>query len=71
MTNEKKKKKKKKKKRNKANSTDTEIPMLDLPLSGFDGAISSNVYDKQDHFRVYSFGWRFPRSSSYRKQQYP
>ena len=35
---------------NKANSSDTEAPLLDLNLSITNGIVSSKIYDKQDDF---------------------
>ena len=34
----------------KANSSDTEAPILDLNLSRLNGTVSSKIYDKQDNF---------------------
>ena len=35
---------------NKANSSDTEAPLLDLNLSIANGIVSSKIYDKRDDF---------------------
>ena len=35
---------------NKTNSSDTEVPFLDLNLSITNGIVSSKIYDKQDDF---------------------
>ena len=35
---------------NKANSSDTEVPFLDLDLSIMNGIVSSKIYDKWDDF---------------------
>ena len=35
---------------NKANSSDTEAPILDLSLSITNGIVSSKIYDKRDDF---------------------
>ena len=35
---------------NKVNSSDTEVPFLDLNLSITNGIVSSKIYDKQDDF---------------------
>ena len=35
---------------NKANTTDTEVPFLDLHLSVANGFVSSKIYDKRDYF---------------------
>ena len=35
---------------NKANSSDTEVPFLDLNLSITNGMVSSKIYDKRDDF---------------------
>ena len=35
---------------NKANTSDTEAPILDLHLSISNGFVSSNIYDKRDDF---------------------
>ena len=34
----------------KANSSDTEVPFLDLHLTVSDGFVSANIYDKHDDF---------------------
>ena len=36
--------------RNKANTSDTEAPLLDLHLSISNGFVSSKIYDKRDDF---------------------
>ena len=55
---------------NKANSSDTEVPFLDLNLSITNGIISSNIYDKQDdfNFEIVNFPFLYgyvPGSPSY------
>ena len=55
---------------NKANSSDTEVPFLDLNLSITNGIISSKIYDKRDdfNFEIVKFpllGGDVPRSPSY------
>ena len=42
---------------NKANTTDTETPLLDLHLSIANGFVSSKNYDKRDNFGFSDFGW--------------
>ena len=37
---------------NKANSSDTELPFLDLNLSISNGIVSSKIYDKRDDFNL-------------------
>ena len=41
---------------NKANSSDTEAPLLDLNLSN--GTVSTKVYDKRDDFDIVNFPFR-------------
>ena len=55
---------------NKANSSDTEAPLLDLDLSITNGIVSSKIYDKQDDFNFEIVNFPFldgdvPRSPSY------
>ena len=55
---------------NKANSSDTEAPILDLNLSITNGMVSSNIYDKRDDFNFEIVNFPFldgdvPRSTSY------
>ena len=46
---------------NKANTSDTEAPILDLHLSISNGFVSSKIYDKRDDFDFDIFGcWRSP-----------
>ena len=40
---------------NKANTSDTEAPFLDLPLSISNGFVSSKIYDKRDDFDIVNF----------------
>ena len=35
---------------NRANSSDTEVPYLDLNLCIFNGTVSTKIYDKRDDF---------------------
>ena len=42
---------------NKANTSDTEAPILDLHLSISNGFVSSKIYDKRDDFDFDIFGW--------------
>ena len=56
---------------NKANTSDTEVPFLDLHLSIFNGFISSKIYDKLDDFDFEIVIFPFldgdvPRRPSYR-----
>ena len=55
---------------NKANSSDTEAPLLDLNLSITNGIVSSKIYDKRDDFNFEIVNFPFldgdvPRSPSY------
>ena len=55
---------------NKANSSDTEVPFLDLYLSISNGFVSSKIYDKRDDFDFDIVNFPFldddvPRSTSY------
>ena len=55
---------------NKANSSDTEAPILDLNLSITNGKVSSKIYDKRDDFNFEIVKFPFldgdvPRSPSY------
>ena len=55
---------------NKANSSDTEAPVLDLNLSITNGIFSSKIYDKRDDFNFEIVNFPFldgnnPRSPSY------
>ena len=55
---------------NKANSSDTEAPVLDLNLSITNGIVSSKIYDKRDDFNFEIVNFPFldgdvPRSASY------
>ena len=55
---------------NKANSSDTEAPILDLNLSITNGIVSSKIYDKRDDFNFEIVNFPFldgdvPRSPSY------
>ena len=55
---------------NKANSSDTEAPLLDLNLSITNGIVSSKIYDKRDDFDFEIVNFPFldgdvPRSPSY------
>ena len=54
---------------NKANSSDTEVPFLDLNLSITNGIVSSKIYDKWDDFNFEIVNFLFlgdvPRSPSY------
>ena len=56
---------------NKVNSSDTEVPFLDLNLSITNGIVSSKIYDKQDdfNFEIVNFPpfleGDVPRSPSY------
>ena len=52
----------------KANTSDTEAPLLDLHLSISNGFVSSKIYDKRDDFdfdvvNFPHFGWRCSTSS--------
>ena len=44
---------------NKANSSDTEVPFLDLNLSISNGIVSSKLYDKQDDFNFELVNFQF------------
>ena len=55
---------------NKANSSDTEVPFLDLNLSITNGKVSSKIYDKLNDFNFETVNFSFldgdvPRSPSY------
>ena len=55
---------------NKANTSDTEVPCLDLHLSISNGFVSSKIYDKRDDFDFDIVNFPFldgdvPRSTSY------
>ena len=55
---------------NKANTSDTEAPLLDLHLSISNGFISSKIFDKRDDFDFYIVNFPFlvcdvPRRPSY------
>ena len=55
---------------NKANSSDTEAPLLDLNLSITNGIVSSKIYDRGDdsNFEIVNFSFLegdVPRSPSY------
>ena len=55
---------------NKANTSDTEVPFLDLHLSISNGFVSSKIYDNRDNFdfdivNVPSLDGDVPRSTSY------
>ena len=55
---------------NKANTTDTEVPVLDLHLSILNGFVSSKIYDKRDGLDFYIVNFPFldgdvPRRPSY------
>ena len=59
---------------NKANTSDTEAPVLDLQLSISKGFVSSKIYDKRDDFDDFDFdilvnfpflGGDVPRRPSY------
>ena len=55
---------------NKANTSDTEAPLLDLHLSISSGFVSSKIYDKRDDFDFYIVNFPFldgdvPRRPSY------
>ena len=55
---------------NKANTSDTEVPFLDLHLSISNGFVSSKIYDKSDDFDFDIVNFQFldgdvPRSTSY------
>ena len=53
---------------NKANSSDTEAPLLDLNLSISIGTVSTKIDDKQDDFDIVNFPFLdgdVPRRSSY------
>ena len=55
---------------NKANSSDTEVPFLDLHLTISDGFVSSKMYDKRDDFDFDIVTFPFldgaiPRAASY------
>ena len=55
---------------NKANTSDTEVPFLDLHLSISNGFVSSKIYDKRDDFDFDIVNSPFldgdvPRSTSY------
>ena len=46
-----------------ANSSDTEAPLLDLNLRISNGTVSTKIYDKRDDFDIVNFpfsGWRCP-----------
>ena len=56
---------------NKANTSDTEVPFLDLHLSISNGFVSSKIYEKSDDFDFDIVFFSFldgdvPRSTSYR-----
>ena len=44
---------------NKANSSDTEVPFLDLNLSIANGIVSSKFYDKWDYFNFQIVSFQF------------
>ena len=55
---------------NKANSSDTEAPVVNLHLSISNGFVSSKIYDKRDYFDFDIVNFPFldgdvPRSTSY------
>ena len=53
---------------NKDNTTDTEVPFLDLHLSIVNGFVSSKIYDKRDDFDLVNFPFLdgdVPRRASY------
>ena len=55
---------------NKANSSNTEVPLLDLDFSITNGIVSTKIYDKQDDFNFEIVNFPFlddyvPRSPSY------
>ena len=53
---------------NKANTSDTEVPFLDLHLSISNGFVSSKIYDKRDDFDIVNFPFLdgyVPRRPSY------
>ena len=53
---------------NKANSSDTEVPFLDLNLSISNGTVSTKIYDKRDNFDIVNFPFLdgdVPRRTSY------
>ena len=55
---------------NKANSSDTEVPFLDLHFTISDGFVSSKIYDKRDDFEFDIVNFPFldgdiPRATSY------
>ena len=55
---------------NRANSSDTEAPLMDLNLSITNGIVSSKIYDKGDDFNFEIVNFPFldgdvPRSPSY------
>ena len=55
---------------NKANTSDTEVPFLDLHLSISNGFVSSKIYDKRDDFDFDIVNFPFldgdvPRGNSY------
>ena len=55
---------------NKANSSDTEVPFLDLHLTISDGFVSYKIYDKRDDFDFDIVNFPFldgdiPRATSY------
>ena len=55
---------------NKANTSDIEVPILDLHLSSSKGFVSSKLYDKSDDFDFYIVNFPFldgdvPRRPSY------
>ena len=55
---------------NKANSSDTDTPLLDLNLSITNGIVSSKIYDKWDDFNFEIVNFKFldgyfPRTPSY------
>ena len=53
---------------NKANSSDTQVPFLDLHLTISDGFVSSKIYDKRGDFDIVNFlilNGDIPRATSY------
>ena len=53
---------------NKANSSDTEVPFVDLNLSISNGRVSTKLYDKRDNFDIVNLpilDGAAPRSTSY------
>ena len=53
---------------NKANSSNTEAPVLDLNLSISNGTVSTKIYDKRDDFDIVNFPFidgDVPRRISY------